>query len=404
MKILGLSRTSQIFLAMIIGSVVGLLVGPAMGSVSFIGTIWLNMMKMFLVPIVIFVLVRGVISMEEPAMLGRVGGLATVLYMLTTIIAIIIAIPIAQWMQPGLGFAFQSGEASLPPPQLPSVGSFFLNFFSDNIFASFAKADMIQVLVAAVLLGIAIVCMDKEKRAPIKALFDSMYDLCMAIINIVMGLAPVGIFFLMAGTMGAYGVDFFGTISKLILTVYVSMAVHFILITCGLLWITTGIGPIQFVKKAFDTIATAASTCSSAAVIPTNLRVATENFGVPPKIADFCIPYGAQVNQDASAIMVATVTLFCAQAINVKFTIPQLAQMTVLATLVSAGAAAIPGGGIVRLMIVGAAFNMPMEIIAIVGSFYRIFDMGMTALNTLGDVSVTAIISKMEARARENSH
>ena len=212
-----------------------------------------------------------------------------------------------------------------------------------------------------------------------------------------MAVAPIGVFCLMASTMGQYGVEFLATISKLVGTYYVAGIIHFILIVVGLPTLS-GYGPIRFIKSVSDTIVTAASTCSSAATIPTNLRVATDKLNIPKPIANFCIPLGAQINQDGAAILTAVVMIFCAQAIGLELTFAQMIQMVLLTTLVSAGAAAVPGGGIVRLMIVGAAFNLPMELIAIVGSFYRLFDMGATAISTVGDASATLFLYRLEER------
>ena len=398
LKKIKLSNSVLVFLAMILGSIAGLLIGPGAASIGFIGTIWLNMMKMFLVPVVIFVMVNGITSMDDPAMLGRLGIRILFIYTCTTLIATCIAIPVAVFLRPGNGFVFENTNAVMEVSQMPSFTEFCKGLFSTNVFESFTDANMLQVLVISVIIGIAIVFIKSdEQRKSITAWFEMMYNLSMAIIKIVMAVAPIGVFCLMASTMGQYGVEFLATISKLVGTYYVAGIIHFILIVVGLPTLS-GYGPIRFIKSVSDTIVTAASTCSSAATIPTNLRVATDKLNIPKPIANFCIPLGAQINQDGAAILTAVVMIFCAQAIGLELTFAQMIQMVLLTTLVSAGAAAVPGGGIVRLMIVGAAFNLPMELIAIVGSLYRLFDMGATAISTVGDASATLFLYRLEER------
>lgn len=224
-----------------------------------------------------------------------------------------------------------------------------------------------------------------------------MYNLSMAIIKIVIVVAPIGVFCLTVSTMDQYGVELLATIPKPMGTYYATGITHFILIVVGLPTLS-GYGPVRFIKGVSDTIITAASICSSAATIPTNLRAATDRLNIPKPIANFCTPPGAQINQDGVTVLTAVVMIFRARTIGLELIFVQMIQTVLLTTLVSVSAAAVPGGGIVRLMTVGAALNLPMELIAIVGSFYRLSDMGVTAISMVGDVSITPFLYRLEER------
>ncbi len=189
-----------------------------------------------------------------------------------------------------------------------------------------------------------------------------------------------------------------GNMAKMLGTFYLATLLQVLLIYLVLLWLITKISPLEFLKKSTLVWVTAISTCSSAAVIPVNLKVAREEFDVEDQISSFSIPFGAQFNQDGGAILSAVVILFSAQAIGINFGIMQLIQMVLVCTLVSAGSGAVPGGGIVRLMITSAAFGMPLEIVGLVAAFYRFFDMGTTSMSVIGDLSATVIIDRLEKR------
>lgn len=189
-------------------------------------------------------------------------------------------------------------------------------------------------------------------------------------------------------------------ISKLSLAIAWSI---WLLVYALFLWINTGINPITFVEKAFATIATAVSTCSSAATVPTNLKVAKENFNVSESVANFAIPLGANMNQDGMAILIAAVMLFCAQSVGMTLTLSQIINMVVVATIVTSGSPGVPGGGISRLMIVAATMGLPLEIIAMISAFYRCFDMGTTTMSVMGDLSASIVIDRWEKKAAQKA-
>lgn len=396
------SLIMQILIAMVLGVIVGVIWGKGASCIQFIGTVWLNIIKMFIVPVVICMVVRGVSSLDSPKALGRIGLRVVAFYVITNVFALGIGILTTFVLKPGIGFVFEAMTTETVDTTLPTVSSFVTGLFSTNIFATFSSGDMLQCLVIALLIGVAIVFMG-EKGKPVAAWFSNMADLCMALMDLAMRIAPVGVFCLMASAMGTYGSAFLGSMAKLIGTFYLGCLLHWLLVYALFLWINTGINPITFVEKAFATIATAVSTCSSAATVPTNLKVAKENFNVSESVANFAIPLGANMNQDGMAILIAAVMLFCAQSVGMTLTLSQIINMVVVATIVTSGSPGVPGGGISRLMIVAATMGLPLEIIAMISAFYRCFDMGTTTMSVMGDLSASIVIDCWEKKAAQKA-
>jgi len=389
--------STQIAVAMIIGSILGLVVGEPMTQIKFLGDIWLNLMKMVIVPMVIFIVVKGISSMDSPKTLGRIGLRIALFYGFTTIAASIIAIVVTKVFKPGLGFQFEKAtEVFDSTKEVLGFREYISNLFSSNMFVSFYNGDMMQVLIISIIIGLGIVFLDDKYRVPINAWFVNMSELFMSIIHLIMKLAPIGVFALMAASLGKYGLDMFATMAKMLGTFYLASLLQVLIIYFGLLWIFAKINPISFMRKSTATWVTAISTCSSAAVIPVNLRVSKEEFDVSDQVSSFSIPFGAQFNQDGGAVLSAVVILFSAQAIGVEFGFAELIQMVLICTMISAGSGAIPGGGVVRLMITSAAFGMPLEIVGLVAAFYRFFDMGTTSMSVLGDLSATVVMDRLE--------
>lgn len=396
------SLIMQILIAMVLGVIVGVIWGKGASCIQFIGTVCLNIIKMFIVPVVICMVVRGVSSLDSPKALGRIGLRVVAFYVITNVFALGIGILTTFVLKPGIGFVFEAMTTETVDTTLPTVSSFVTGLFSTNIFATFSSGDMLQCLVIALLIGVAIVFMG-EKGKPVAAWFSNMADLCMALMDLAMRIAPVGVFCLMVSAMGTYGSAFLGSMAKLIGTFYLGCLLHWLLVYALFLWINTGINPITFVEKAFATIATAVSTCSSAATVPTNLKVAKENFNVSESVANFAIPLGANMNQDGMAILIAAVMLFCAQSVGMTLTLSQIINMVVVATIVTSGSPGVPGGGISRLMIVAATMGLPLEIIAMISAFYRCFDMGTTTMSVMGDLSASIVIDRWEKKAAQKA-
>lgn len=387
---------------MVAGSLVGIVVGKPAGYIGFVGDIWLNLMKMFLVPLVVCMLVKGITSMDSPETLGRIGLKIMAFYVFTTIVAGTLGVGLTTILNPGKGFTYEAASAKdVVVNEMPSIAEFFTNMFSSNIFESFSSADMMQVLIIAVIIGVAIVLLPEGKREPVRDWFWSMSDLVMSVVGIALKLAPIGVFCLMASSLGEHGIGILVSIGKILGVFYLCCALHLIVIYCVLCWIFTGINPVTFLKKAFPTFATAFSSCSSGATIPVSMDVATKNFECDETVASLGIPLGATVNKDGVAILCGVVLLFSAQAMGIPMTAAQVMNLLFVTVVVTSAGSGVPGGGLMNLMIVGTAIGMPLDIVIMVGGFYRFFDMGTTPMNCLGDMSATVIIDRLEKKRTE---
>lgn len=394
-----MSLSMKILIAMILGAIAGFIIGKPATQIQFIGTMWLNMIKMIMVPTVVTMVVTGISGMDNPKTLGRISIKIVAFYVFTTIVATLIGMGVAEVMQPGVGFTFKEAASSTKVAKIMGVGQFFVSLISGNMFDSFAKANMMQILFISIILGVSIVMLpNQDTRVYLHNLFAKVSEMCLSVINLSMIVAPVGVFCLMAAAMGSYGLGFIGTMAKLLATFYVGCILQFALIYCGILWLFTGVTPIQFIKGGMETFVTAVSTCSSAATVPVNIRVAKDNFNVNENIANFAIPLGSSFNQDGGAVLSSVVMLFCAQAIGMQFSFGQLFNILLLTIVVTCGSSGVPGGGIMRLLVVASAMNLPLEIIAMVGGFYRCFDMGTTSMSVMGDLSATVLIDKLEKK------
>lgn len=396
-----LKRTSlatKILIAMFAGSIVGIAFSGPAQELKFIGDIWLNMLKAVMIPIVMFSVVNAIASMDNPATLGRIATKVLVFYVTTVMFATVIGIIVTLVLKPGVGFHFDKATKTFETPHVGTFQEYITSLFTPNIFVSFSKGDMMQVLVISILMGIAMLHLKQQYKQPLLTWFGAMTELTMSFVAIVMQLSPIGVFCLMAAALGAGGVDMVLTMGKLALTFYLACLLQLVLVYLVLLWTVTGITPAEFMRKSASVWMTAISTCSSAAVIPVNLQTCDQKFGVSETISRFSIPSGVQFNQDGGAILSAVVVLFSAQALGIELSFTELIRLVLICTIVSAGGSAIPGGGIVRLMVSSAAFGLPLEIVALIAGFYRVFDMATTSMCCIGDLSITVMVDRWEKR------
>lgn len=394
------SLAVQVVIAMILGILAGLVAGDFFINLGFIGTIWLNGIKMVIIPMILTTLVVGIISQKDLKSLGRVSIRIMLYYICTTVCAAIIGIIVAQILSPGL-VANLTNMATQKVGQGADItfASFMTGLVSDNLFATFSKGNIVQTLVIAIMMGIGILMIpDKTKVEHLVRLFESLEAMISGMIGIVMKLSPIGIFFLMADSFGKYGTSIFSGIGALLVTFYIGCILQIFIIYGGILWIGVRINPFEFIKKSFELIVYAISTCSSVAAIPVNIRVAKEKFNISEKISGFTVPLGSQVNSDGSVILYSCIILFIAQMNHVDMGISELIQIVLLGTIFSLGGSGIPGSNIVKVLVLVEAFGLPVEIVGIVAAFYRLFDMGTTTNNSLGDLAGTVLVGKLEEK------
>ena len=391
------------FVGMILGSILGLVFGKTMNDYKFIGDIWLNTIKMIIVPLVFCIMVTAIAGQKDTKSLGRVTGRLITYYLSTTFFAAIIGMSIALLLKPGLN----SSIVGLATTEVTSsadftLKTFFVSLFSGNLFGSFSDGNVLQTMVIAIMLGISLLRVkNKEHKETLLNWFQAANEMLFSYIRMVIKLAPIGVIFLMADSFGSYGFSIFTSMAGLIGTFWVGILVQVLLVYCGVLWIFARINPFQFLKKSMPVWTFTMAACSSAANIPIGVKTAKEEFGVPESIAEFGIPLGAQINYDGSAILYSSVLIFICQLYGIPLDPGTLFKMLVVATLLSSSGGGIPGSGIVKMLIIVETFGLPVEIVGVIAGFYRFFDMGTTTGNCLGDLAGTIFVSKLEERRVE---
>lgn len=394
------SLTTQIFIAMIFGAIMGLAFGPAMKSLGFIGTIWLNCVKMIVIPMVLVTIITGIISQKDLGSLGRIAVRIIVYYILTTLVATIVGLVVTNILRPG-EFANFTGLASKKVVGSAdiTIAAFFTSMFSTNMFQTFAKGNIVQTLIIAVMTGIAIMKVaDEEHKATLKKMFNAINAMVFSLIGMVMKASPIGVFFLMADSFAKYGASIFTSMASLAGVYYLACLIHVLVVYGGVLWLSCGINPLRFLRDSAELWMYTITTCSSVASIPVNIQVAKEKFNVPERISSFTVPLGSQMNYDGSVILYGCVITFISQVIGAPLDVPTMLKVVVLSAILSTGGGGIPGSGIVKLFVMVEAFGLPTEIVGIIAAFYHIFDMGTTTNNCLGDLAGTIFVSKMEEK------
>lgn len=397
-KKIGLSM--QVFTTMILGAVFGLLFGDAMVQLEFIGTIWLNCIKMIVVPMVLMTIITGITSQKDLKSLGRIAVRIMVYYVLTTLIASVIGLATASILKPGVHANF-TGLASkeIKGTANITVAQFFTNMFSSNMFVTFSESNILQTVVISVMLGLAIMLVkDKEKRQKLISGCDALCSLVFSLIGMIMKVSPIGIFFLMGASFGKYGTSIFSSMATLLGTYYLACLFHILLVYGSVMWIGAGISPFRFIRETAELWVYTLSTCSSVAAIPVSMQVAREKFDVPDRISSFTVPLGSQMNYDGSVILYGCVIMFIAQVCGQQVSLEMMFRVVLLSAILSTGGGGIPGSGIVKLLVMVEAFALPTEIVGIIAAFYRLFDMGTTTNNCLGDLAGTVLVSKLEEK------
>lgn len=402
MKIAGkkIGLSTQVFSAMILGAVLGLLFGDVMVKLEFIGTVWLNCIKLIVVPMVLMTIITGITSQKDLKTLGRIAVRIMAFYIITTLIASVVGLLVAGIVQPGKYANFTgleskevSGSADI------TIADFFINMFSANMFQTFVEANILQTVIIAILIGVAIMLVKNEDhRQKLISGCDALCSMVFSLIGMIMKASSVGILFLMGASFGKYGTGIFTSMATLLGTYYLSCLVHILVVYGGILFIGAGINPFKFIKESAELWVYTLSTCSSVAAIPVNMKVAREKFNVPDRISSFTVPLGSQMNYDGSVLLYGCVIMFICQVCGQAVSIEMMLRVVLLSAILSTGGGGIPGSGIVKLLVVVEAFNLPTEIVGIIAAFYRLFDMGTTTNNCLGDLVGTVLISRLEEK------
>lgn len=364
------------------------------GVLEIIGQIFMASLRMLVVPLVFVSLVCGVCSLQDTTKLGRIGGKAIGLYLVTTAIAISFAIFIALIIGPGEGVGM-TASTSFTSREAPSFAQVIIQMFPTNPFEAFAQGNMLQIIVFALLFGIAIALSGKTGER-VASLFEDLSEVIMRLVAILMNIAPYGVFALLASLFTTVSLETFGNLIVYFLVVLAVLLIHALVTYPVMLKLLTGLNPIIFLKKMRDAAIFAFSTASSNATIPVTLETATKKMGVDNSIASFTVPLGATINMDGTAIMQGVATVFIAQVFSQDLTLADYVTVVLTATLASIGTAGVPGVGLIMLAMVLDQVGLPVEGIALIIGVDRLLDMTRTAVNVTGDSMVSIIVAKSE--------
>lgn len=407
-----LSLTSRIVIGMITGIVVGVLLKALFpdstivegyltkGLFHVVGQIFIASLQMLVVPLVFVSLVVGTCSLSDPSKLGRLGGKAVGLYLITTAIAITFAIVMGVLVQPGTGIELAT-NATYEPTQAPSLAQVIIDLFPTNPFTAFANGNMLQIIVFALLFGIAMALIG-DAGSRVKTLFDDFNEVIMKLVIILMNIAPYGVFALMAKLFSETSFDTIFSLGKYFLLVLFVLIVHALVTYPILLKGLSGMNPVIFLRKMREVQIFGFSTASSNATMPVTLETVTKRLGVHNSVGSFTVPLGATINMDGTAIMQGVATVFIAQVYLVDLTIADYLMVVLTATLASVGTAGVPGVGMIMLAMVLGQVGLPVEGIGLIIGVDRLLDMTRTAVNVTGDAMVSVIVAKSEGNLDED--
>ncbi|MHC4153740.1 MAG: dicarboxylate/amino acid:cation symporter [Planctomycetota bacterium] len=390
-----LKMHNQILIAIAGGVAVGLLLGDKAEHIKIVGDMFIRLLKMIIIPLILASMVAGIISIGNVRKLGRIGLRTFIYYTVTTVLAVLVGLVLVNLIRPGTGIKVEQ-TVDTSERQTPSVVSIVEDIVPENLFAAMAQDKVLSIIFFSLLLGVAISSVGEKGRG-LAGIFESFNAVMMKITGWIMRLAPFGVFALMAHTVGTLGLGVMRPLAVYMVTVALGLSIHAIVTLPALLFIFGRYSPVRFIKDVFSAVATAFSTASSAATLPITMECVEENAGVPNKVASFVLPLGATVNMDGTALYEAVAAMFIAQAYGISLTLGQQLIIMLTATLASIGAAAIPGAGLVTMVIVLKAVNLPLEGIGMILAVDRLLDMLRTAVNVWGDACGTVVVARLEA-------
>ena len=400
--------TTKIFIALIAGAILGVLlhyVVPAgyvkdtvivEGVLYIVGQGFIRLMKMLVVPLVFCSLVCGAMAIGDTKKLGSVGVRTMGFYLVTTALAVGVALTVGNIIDPGVGLdmsAIQSNAAEVQTMESTSMISTILNIIPDNPMKSLASGEMLQIIVFALIIGVILAKLG-EKADTVAKFFTQFNDIMMEMTMMIMSLAPIGVFCLISRTFATIGFAAFIPLAKYMVAVMVALLIQCFGVYLGMLRTIGGLNPVKFIKKFFPVMAFAFSTATSNATIPMSIDTLDKKMGISKEISSFTIPLGATVNMDGTAIMQGVAVVFAAQAFGIDLGMAEYLTVIGTATLASIGTAGVPSVGLVTLTMVFNSVGLPVEAIGLIMGIDRILDMSRTAVNITGDAVCTAIVAK----------
>ena len=366
------------------------------------GTIYINLLKFMVVPVVLFSIMSGVISLNDLKKVGSVGIKTFIYYICTTALAVVIGLVVVNCFKGFFPVLDSSVTAGLEyeAAEAPKVMDVIVNIFPDNLLKPMVDTNMLPVIVIAIFFGSGVLAAG-EKGKMIANLVESMDEVVMKVLMMIIKLTPIGVFCLMADVVAVNGAKVVGSLALVVGVAYIGYILHLVIVYSLSVKFLAGMSPIRFFKGVAAAMLTAFTTTSSNATLPVNIECCND-MGAEPEISSFVLPLGATINMDGTAIYQAVATVFIACCYGIDLTIGQMVMVVVTATLASIGTAGVSGAGMIMLSMVLLQVGLPVEGIAIIPGVDKLFDMGRTTLNITGDSTCAMWLSKVERRNKEN--
>ena len=401
-----LSLTAKIFISMVLGIIAGLLLqGNPDIAVTYIkplGTIYLNLIKMVVVPVVLLSIMQGIISLQDIRKVGRMGVSTVLYFFVTTAVAITIGLVLANILNVGGGFVIETSGLSYEAKEAPSFIDTIVNIFPSNAISPLANATMLQVIVIAIFFGFGIILAGEKGELAAKVV-ESFAEVSFRIMDMIIRISAIGVFALICPVVAENGPAVLLPLLKVIVVAYVGYLSHMVLVYSLSVKCFAGMSPIAFFKGMSRPMLFAFSSASSVGTLPFNMD-AVEKMGARKSIASFVLPLGATINMDGTAIYQGVCAIFIAQIFGIDLNLSQQLSIILTATLASIGTAGVPGSGMIMLTMVLQSVGLPVEGIALVAGIDRILDMGRTTVNITGDAACTMCVDAWEKKQEAKKH
>ncbi len=400
-----LALSTQIFIALVLAIIAGIvLTGNPDFAKSYIkpfGTIFLNLIKWIVCPLVFFSIMSGIVSLRDVKKIGAIGGTTVLYYLCTTAFAVTFGLLFANLLK-GLFPVLSTSELTYTP-SATSVNFMdtLVGMFPSNFLAPFVEGNMLQIIVSALIIGFALVLIGHRFNMEFRAV-EICNDICMKAMELILKLSPVGVFCLLCPVVAENGPAVLGSLAMVLLVAYLCYIIH-MAVTYSVSVRTLGsLSPVRFFKGMMPAMMMAFSSASSVGTLPLNMDC-SEKLGADREVASFVLPLGATINMDGTAIYQGVCAIFIATCFGINLSFSQMLTIVLTATLASIGTAGVPGAGMVMLAMVLQSVGLPVEGIALVAGIDRIFDMGRTVVNITGDASCAIVVSRMERRRAEKA-
>ena len=392
-----MSLPTQMAIGMVLGIAARALT-PAMGLdpswYKPVGQLFINLVRMVVVPLVLTTLVAGAASVGDVSKLGRVAGKTLAYYLVTTAVAVVIGLVLANIFQPGSGLSISTEGLKAKDVAPPTLVDVFLNIVPINPIEALSKGNMLQIIFFALLFGFGLsVIGDKGKQ--VLHFFDGAADVMIKVTGFVMLYAPIGVFGLISYTVSQHGLKVLLPLGKLILVSAIASVLHVIICYSPLVKYVVRIPLPTFFRGVFEPWLIAFTTCSSAAALPTNLQ-SVRRLGASKGVASFSIPLGNTINMDGTAIYMGVAAVFAAEVYGIPLTLSDQLTVMLMGLLASIGTAGVPGAGLIMVSLVFTQISIPLEALALIAGIDRVLDMIRTSINVLGDATGALLVSKLE--------